>query len=173
MTPLPPYQQPGAQVVFWLLVGLMIATEYVMRFRIRRGGRTVELWSLAVVFVTIFIGIGGGVRLATWQPGRVTAGDWPLFIAGVCLMAFGLLVRQWAIFTLGRYFTPDVRVHAHQVVVDRGPYRWVRHPSYTGLVLFHVGLGLALTNWAALALIAVVPTAGWNRGALPTIRCDP
>jgi phospholipid methyltransferase len=45
-------------------------------------------------------------------------------------------------------------------VVEDGPYRWVRHPSYTGLILTFVGFGLALGNWAALAVVAVVPTAG-------------
>ncbi len=54
----------------------------------------------------------------------------------------------------GLFFTVDVRVHPDQTVVVRGPYRFVRHPSYTGLILF-VGVGLALTDWASPA----VPTA--------------
>jgi protein-S-isoprenylcysteine O-methyltransferase Ste14 len=58
---------------------------------------------------------------------------------------------------LGEFFTIDIRVHPGQPVVERGPYRWVRHPSYTGLVITFVGIGLALGNWGVLA---VVPTAG-------------
>jgi protein-S-isoprenylcysteine O-methyltransferase Ste14 len=61
---------------------------------------------------------------------------------------------------LGRFFTVDVRVHANQTIVDSGPYRWVRHPSYTGLIMFNVGLGLALSNWAALAVMLLLPTGG-------------
>jgi protein-S-isoprenylcysteine O-methyltransferase Ste14 len=61
---------------------------------------------------------------------------------------------------LGRFFTIDVRVHPGQTVVDRGPYRWVRHPAYSGLVLTFIGFGFALGNWAALAVLAVVPTLG-------------
>ena len=75
-------------------------------------------------------------------------------------MATGVLVRQWAVFVLGRFFTVDVRVHPNQTVVDRGPYRWVRHPAYSGLVLFFVGVGLAVSNWASLIVLALVPTAG-------------
>jgi len=61
---------------------------------------------------------------------------------------------------LGRFFTVDVRVHEGQTVVERGPYRWLRHPSYTGLIVTFLGLGLALDNWVALAVLAVLPTAG-------------
>jgi protein-S-isoprenylcysteine O-methyltransferase Ste14 len=75
-------------------------------------------------------------------------------------MAVGFALRQWSIATLGRFFTVDVRVHADQSVVTRGPYHWVRHPSYTGLIVFFVGVGFALSNWASLGLFAVLPTIG-------------
>jgi len=78
----------------------------------------------------------------------------------VVVVVVGLfLVLEWRSL-LGRFFTIDVRVHPGQTVVERGPYRWVRHPSYTGLILIFVGIGFALGNWAALAVLAVVPTAG-------------
>ena len=64
----------------------------------------------------------------------------------------GANIAFWTLF--------DVRVHANQTVVDRGPYRWVRHPAYSGLILFFVGVGLALSNWASLIVLAVVPLAG-------------
>ena len=81
-------------------------------------------------------------------------------VAGLVLMAAGLVVREWAILTLGRFFTVDVRVHAGQTVVERGPYKWVRHPAYTGLLVFLVGFGLAVTNWSSLLVLALVPTIG-------------
>jgi protein-S-isoprenylcysteine O-methyltransferase Ste14 len=75
-------------------------------------------------------------------------------------MAAGIVLRQWAVALLGRYFTTDVRVHPGQAVIDTGPYRWVRHPSYTGLLLTLVGIALALGNWAALPVLIVVPAIG-------------
>jgi protein-S-isoprenylcysteine O-methyltransferase len=54
---------------------------------------------------------------------------------------------------LGRFFTYDVAVQAGQGIVEAGPYRYIRHPSYTGALVTLVGLGLALGNWAALLTI--------------------
>jgi protein-S-isoprenylcysteine O-methyltransferase Ste14 len=85
---------------------------------------------------------------------------WPIFVTGLVLMCAGIALRQWAIVLLGRFFTVDVRVHAEQTVIEDGPYRRLRHPAYTGLLVTLLGLGLALGNWAALALLVIVPTAG-------------
>jgi protein-S-isoprenylcysteine O-methyltransferase Ste14 len=78
----------------------------------------------------------------------------------VVLMVAGIAVRQWAVALLGKFFTTDVRVHSDQTVVETGPYRWLRHPSYTGLLMTLVGVGLALGNWASLAVVVVLPLAG-------------
>ncbi len=160
--PSPPYKQPGADVAFWILFGLFAVGEYAMRFRsfVNRSGTRDERWSLQVVMLTAVGGILAAFGLASWKPTEITAGRWPLFVAGLVLMSGGIVVRQWAIIVLGRYFTADVRVHADQTVVERGPYRWVRHPSYSALVVFFAGVGLALSNWASLAMVVVLPTVG-------------
>ena len=59
---------------------------------------------------------------------------------------------------LGDSFTGAVRVQAGQAVIERGAYRYVRHPSYTAGMLMYVGLGLALSNWLSL-LVLVLATA--------------
>ena len=73
--------------------------------------------------------------------------------AGVVLFVVGLLLRWWAIITLGRFFTVDVTIEKDHELVERGPFRVVRHPSYTGVLLAFVGLALTLGNWAALLVI--------------------
>lgn len=158
----PPYQQPGANIAFWALFGLFALGEYAMRIRSRlnRGGVRAERWSLFVVIASVVGGMVAGIQLTRWNGGSIGTARWPVFVVGLVLMAAGVVIRQWAILTLGRFFTVDVRVRADQTVVDRGPYRWVRHPSYTGLVVFFVGVGLALDNWASLAVLAVLPLAG-------------
>jgi protein-S-isoprenylcysteine O-methyltransferase Ste14 len=158
----PPWEQHGANLAFWTLFAVFAVGEYALRIHggVRRGGRRVEGWSLAVILVTVGGGLVVGLRLADWNRTEIGSAQWPLFVLGLLMMAAGLVVRLWAILTLGRYFTVDVRVHDGQTVVDRGPYRWVRHPAYTGLLVFVVGLGVALTNWASLLVLALLPAVG-------------
>jgi protein-S-isoprenylcysteine O-methyltransferase Ste14 len=69
------------------------------------------------------------------------------------LFVAGLLLRWWAIITLGRFFTVDVTIEKDHELVERGPFRIVRHPSYTGVLLAFVGLALSLCNLAVLLVI--------------------
>jgi protein-S-isoprenylcysteine O-methyltransferase Ste14 len=81
----------------------------------------------------------------------------PLRMAGVVVMWLGLALRVWAIAALGGRFRTTVEVEPGQAVVSSGPYRWIRHPSYTGLLLIVAGFGAALGNWLSLAASVVVP----------------
>lgn len=157
-----PYQQSIGKILFWGVFVSFAVGEYVMQFRtgFRRTGRPVERWTLCVVIACTAAGLVAGFRLAHWDAATVEAGRWVLFATGIVVMVAGVLLRQWAILTLGKYFTVDVRVRPDQQVIDRGPYRFVRHPSYTGLIVFFVGVGLALTDWASLIVLAVIPTVG-------------
>jgi protein-S-isoprenylcysteine O-methyltransferase Ste14 len=73
------------------------------------------------------------------------------FLVGICLMLLGSTLRWYSASILGRYFTFDVAIQSGQVLIEVGPYRYIRHPSYTGALLSLLGLGLALGNWAGLA----------------------
>ena len=157
-----PDEQPGARIAFWALVALFVLGEWVMRIRslVNRSGAREERWSLLAVVVGVVGGLLGGFALSKWQAASMSALAWPIFVVGLALMSAGIAIRQWSIFTLGPFFTAEVRVRAGQPVIDRGPYRWVRHPSYSGMILFFVGLGLALSNWASLTILVLLPTAG-------------
>jgi protein-S-isoprenylcysteine O-methyltransferase Ste14 len=81
------------------------------------------------------------------------------FAAGLVVMLGGLVLRGWSIKTLGGYFTGRVMVSSDQPVITAGPYRLLRHPSYTGLLLACAGLGLASANWVAVAAMVLLPLA--------------
>jgi protein-S-isoprenylcysteine O-methyltransferase Ste14 len=81
-----------------------------------------------------------------------------LFFVGIALIWIGVGFRYYSMRVLGKYFTFNVAVHAGQTVVEAGPYRYIRHPSYTGALITVVGFGLALGNWAGL--IALVGCVG-------------
>ncbi|HKN45161.1 MAG TPA: isoprenylcysteine carboxylmethyltransferase family protein, partial [Propionibacteriaceae bacterium] len=162
MRPLPDVNS-GAGIAFYVILGIFVVLEQRVRlrsWRVRHGTRE-DRGTLIVVVASVVVGVAGGFALAAdVHETAVPDGRWPMFVVGLVLMCSGIAIRQWSVALLGPFFTIDVRVHPDQTVVERGPYRWVRHPSYTGLIMTFVGIGLALGNWAALALLAVVPTAG-------------
>ncbi len=83
-----------------------------------------------------------------------------LFLVGVILIFLGVALRWYAIWMLGAYFTRDVAVSADQKVVQTGPYRYIRHPAYSGTFLTMLGVGLAMTNWASLMALLLCVFSG-------------
>jgi len=81
------------------------------------------------------------------------------FAAGILVLVGGLVLRGWSILTLGDYFTGVVMVSADQPVITAGPYRVLRHPSYTGFLLACAGFGLAAANWVSVAAMVLLPLA--------------
>lgn len=102
----------------------------------------------------ILLAIAVGSSLAQRVPGAAMTSARPaIFGAGLVLAVAGIVLRWYAIVTLGRFFTMRVQTAAGQTVVESGPYRFVRHPSYTGGLLTLLGVLLLSTNWLALACV--------------------
>jgi protein-S-isoprenylcysteine O-methyltransferase len=76
---------------------------------------------------------------------------------GFVIFSSGIALRWYAIVYLGRFFTVNVAIASDHRLIDRGPYRLLRHPSYTGALLAFCGLGICLRNWAALAALVAPP----------------
>lgn len=108
------------------------------------GGRLVAL--ACVIATTLVVNLTPRVfPAAAIRPGAVA------FAAGMVVLLAGLALRGWSFKALGQYFTHTVMVSSDQPVIARGPYRVLRHPSYTGIILAAIGIGLATANWADLA----------------------
>jgi protein-S-isoprenylcysteine O-methyltransferase Ste14 len=84
----------------------------------------------------------------------------PCQLAGLAVTGTGIALRQWAIISLGPYFAGHVQTQPGQAVVSSGPYRWLRHPSYTGQWLEMIGIGLATGNIASTAASTLLPLIG-------------
>jgi protein-S-isoprenylcysteine O-methyltransferase len=74
---------------------------------------------------------------------------------GCCLFAFGLALRWYSIIHLGRFFTTNVAIAKDHHLIDSGPYRFIRHPSYAGSLMAALGFTLIFANWASLLAILV------------------
>jgi protein-S-isoprenylcysteine O-methyltransferase Ste14 len=142
--------------LLWLLSELVLIARTHRRhhsaLRRDRGSR-VLLWCVSGVGVAA----GGAVRgISATRIGIPEM--WLLGISLVIIVA-GLVIRWTAILTLGSLFNTRVAIHQDHRLIRTGLYRLVRHPSYSGLLLVFLGLGLSLGNWLSVAMI-VVPFLG-------------
>ncbi|MEL6536953.1 MAG: isoprenylcysteine carboxylmethyltransferase family protein [Bacteroidota bacterium] len=80
-----------------------------------------------------------------------------LTVVGMILVPLGLWFRWWAVRTLGQYFTVKVSILDGHTLLQTGPYRRLRHPSYTGMLVYYTGLGLAMHNVVSLVVLVVLP----------------
>ena len=141
---------------FYLVYSLWLFSEVVGAGVIpglRRRGTQIKrkdnssYWLIMIpIFVSVYIAFAfASSGIARWP-------SW-VFYPGIVLMVLGILLRQRSIVVLGRFFSSVVAIQEGQKVVDRGPYRLVRHPAYTGVFLILMGQGLALQSWGAILLL--------------------
>jgi protein-S-isoprenylcysteine O-methyltransferase Ste14 len=121
-----------------------------------------------IVALAVYLGIAAPLAIAKVPRLRAYANNWWTLGLGVVIVLAGAVLRDWAIVSLGRYFRRTVTIEPGQRIVRRGPYRVLRHPSYTGILLIFAGFGLAFGSWvsAAVALLIVFV------GVLPRIRVE-
>jgi protein-S-isoprenylcysteine O-methyltransferase Ste14 len=132
--------------------------------RLRAGIQRRDKGSHVVLLCLIVFGLLLGVLLALKVPATaITSAPDILFWLGILLIYAGIALRFYAIKVLGRYFTTSVAVVADQQVVEAGPYRLIRHPSYTGFLITLLGFGLSLTNnWLSLLVIMGCALIGFS-----------
>src|SRR6266496_1889453 len=140
-----------------LLLGLVyLISELLLTVTRRSRSRTgmkQDRSTLLVVWLVIMVSVAAGIYVAKHWAAATLPHQRSFVFAGVVLFVAGLLLRWWSVITLGRFFTLDVTIEKDHELVERGPFRMVRHPSYTGVLLAFAGLGLSLCNWAALLII--------------------
>jgi protein-S-isoprenylcysteine O-methyltransferase Ste14 len=155
-----PFESRAAGIGFGLAVVVFVIDEVWIALR-TAGSRAPrrDRGSKAVISLGIFVAVLLAVQLSSRWSGGTMRWPWLPYCLGAVLVVAGVTIRVWAVLTLGRWFTTVVRVAEDQQVVSDGPYRWVRHPSYLGLLVALAGLGLMLTDWASLAVAVLLPLA--------------
>src|SRR5450432_1236822 len=119
--------------------------------------------TLRVLWMVIMASVAAGIYVTAHWPAGTLPHRQMFELVGAFLFGAGLLLRWWAIITLGRFFTVDVTIEKDHELVERGPFRVVRHPSYTGVLLAFVGFALTLRNWGALLVILLPICAAFVR----------
>lgn len=140
--------------ILWLLLESKVSTAEAGKGHTQKDFGTLELYALG--------------RIATVTAALALPTMWVECNAftrtGVVLFIFGIIWRLVAIRTLGKFYSHRVRqVEGHQIV-NTGPYRFMRHPAYTGMLIAHLGFILFFFNTVALALYLAffIPTVVWR-----------
>jgi protein-S-isoprenylcysteine O-methyltransferase Ste14 len=143
-----------ASSVFMFFFGAWILSEFINNIWSLKNSQTINkdkgshriimFASYAMILIVFF--------LRSFEIG-VFSGN--LQYLGFILIFAGILIREWSIWVLGKYFTVRVQVSDKAKLVTQGPYKYIRHPSYTGGFLTFVGIPLAIGIWTG-ALIAII-----------------
>jgi protein-S-isoprenylcysteine O-methyltransferase len=111
--------------------------------------------SFYVLWVVILASVFFGIQTAYWFSSAAIPHRAALRVIGFLVFVLGLVLRWFSIGYLGRFFTVDVAIHSGHRVIESGPYRFIRHPSYTGALLAFLGLGLSMGNWWSLTIFTL------------------
>jgi protein-S-isoprenylcysteine O-methyltransferase Ste14 len=157
----PYFQTRPAALAVWLLVNLAsFGFEFIQWQQRRAEASKTDKGSLRLLLACTAGGIvwlGLAPRVA---PAAAIQPSSAAFAIGLTMFLAGFVMRRWSEMTLGRYFTFTVMTSTNQPVITSGPYRFVRHPGYTGVLLVVIGAGLVNGNWAGLAgwtLLVLLP----------------
>lgn len=85
------------------------------------------------------------------------------FFLGAGIVASGLTIAIWARAVLGRNWSGIVTLKQDHELIRNGPYRWVRHPIYTGLLLGFFGTAIVLAQWRGVVAFLIVLAALWRK----------
>jgi protein-S-isoprenylcysteine O-methyltransferase Ste14 len=156
------FQNDAATIVFSIAIAVWVLFEYLMRMRQRSllRGRAARDPSGVILAACLTASVVASIQLGQhgpllWPGGRL----WPL-VVGLVLLAAGVGLRAWSIAVLGRFFQYRIEVQPEHQVVTGGPYRHVRHPSYTGVALVVIGISLAAGDLVGLAAALLLSAAG-------------
>ena len=149
-------------VNFSILGGFLISEISVNLFRRGDGGRAnvsqgriSNAVIMAVGLTSIVLGTAIGF-LAKFRDIRwLFSPNYAISAFGLLLILIGIIIRWSAILELRKYFTVDVKILPDHKLICSGLFKYIRHPSYLGLLLSVLGLGITMVNWLSTIVILV------------------
>ena len=151
--------------IFGITIAVWIISE-MSRMFLRRPDREARRADRLSALILNFC-IWGGILFADIAAFRfrqfaIGVNQVLLFAFGIALMWIGMAFRWYSIRVLGRFFTAVVAIQPEHQIVEAGPYRILRHPSYSGALVTFLGFALVLGNWLSLLIIAIFTAIGYG-----------
>ncbi len=144
----------AGKALYWSWVLSEILIFVVTRTRSGRG-EIRDRGSLLLLWVTLVAALNLGTRFGESHTATMFGGAQWIRFAGLACMVVGLAIRWTAVVSLGKSFSANVAIRSQQQLQTAGLYRFVRHPSYLGLLLVIVAIGLHTHNWVGFAIVVV------------------
>jgi protein-S-isoprenylcysteine O-methyltransferase len=148
------------------LLGLnYFVSELLLTLTRRSRGKGVkqDRSTLRVLWLVILVSIVAALFVTWYLPAAAIPRPDLCRVLGVLLFIAGLALRWWSIIVLGRFFTVDVQIASDHELIEAGPFRLLRHPSYSGVLLAFAGFGFSLANWTAIFVLLLPITAAFIR----------
>src|SRR5439155_8499777 len=111
--------------------------------------------SLILLWTIIIVSLWFGIPMVRFFPRVTVPCPSGFYLFGFLLFLGDLILRWYSIAYLGRYFTVDVSISAEHKLIDSGPYRHIRHPTYMGALLAFLGLGFCFGNWLSILFLTL------------------
>jgi protein-S-isoprenylcysteine O-methyltransferase Ste14 len=129
---------------------------------LKRTAERERLWvrflHMLVTFTGFFLLFSRKVHLGLLNHAFIAA-DGPIRETGVLITWIGVGIAIWARRHIGKNWSGLVTLKQDHQLVCTGPYRWVRHPIYTGLLLAVLGTALVLGEWRGILALAMLIAA--------------
>lgn len=140
-------------------------SEVCLALTRRSGERSAarDRYTLLILWAVILFSVWLSISCVVWFPNAGFPHRRTIYLLGLALFVCGIILRWYSIWYLGRYFTVDVSIAPEHRVIDMGPYRFIRHPSYTGSLLAFLGFGFCLGNWMSILSLMLLVVGAFMR----------
>lgn len=143
--------------IFWtVLYYAWVASEVIIAVATRTRDSARDRGTMILLWVVLVCSLTAGITFGEIYGSNLPGGAHWLKPTSLIVLIVGLALRWTAVLTLGKSFSSNVAILSTQTVMKTGLYDWVRHPSYTGLLLVILAAGLHTRNWISF-LIIIVP----------------
>jgi protein-S-isoprenylcysteine O-methyltransferase len=157
-----PFIEHGVST-FWLAFTILwVAAAFTSKrtVQVQSGGSRLLQAGLVLIGVTLIFNLGNWL-VSGWLAARVVPESAPVVFGGAILTVAGMLFSVWARLTLGRNWSGTVTIKQDHELIQRGPYRIVRHPIYTGMLLAMLGTAFIFGTARCFVGVPIVGLAFW------------
>lgn len=143
--------------VFGISIILIFLIDYILprqKFgKTKKPAQQRDRGSLAIIHISTLLGFATGIVLRSRNTGILNG---TFQYIGLLIMLGGGLLRHQALVSLGIFFSRVVQIKADHRIIKTGPYRWFRHPAYTGMILINVGAVMGLGTWLGALIVLIL-----------------